>query len=47
MLVVIFSLLQEEADKERWSKLPKILKEFYEEDPDVANMLPEEVKRFR
>ena len=44
---MIFSLLQEEAQKERWSKLPKLLKDFYEEDPDVANMLPEEVERFR
>jgi len=44
---MIFSSLQEEAEKERWSKLPKLLKDFYEEDPDVADMLPEEVERFR
>jgi len=37
----------EEAQKERWSKLPKLLKDFYEEDPDVADMSPEEVERFR
>lgn len=44
---MIFTLLQEVAQKERWSKLPELLKDFYEEDADVANMLPEEVSRFR
>ena len=44
---MILSLLQEEAEKERWSKLPKLLKDFYEEDADVADMSPEEVERFR
>jgi hypothetical protein len=44
---MIFTLLQEEAEKERLSKLPKLLKDVYEEDPDVANMLEEEVNRFR
>jgi hypothetical protein len=44
---MIFTLLQEEGQKERLSKLPKLLKDFYEEDPDVANMLPEDVKMIR
>jgi hypothetical protein len=44
---MILTLLQEEAQKERWSRLPILLKDFYEEDPDVASMLPEEVERFR
>jgi len=44
---MIFTLLQEEAQKERWNKLPDLLKDFYEEDPYVANMLPEEVEQFR
>jgi len=44
---MIFTLLQQEAQKERCSKLPKLMNDFYEEDPDVANMLPEEVEWFR
>ena len=44
---MIFTLLQEEGQKEWLSKLPKVLKDFYEEDADVANMLPEVVERFR
>jgi hypothetical protein len=44
---MIFTLLQEEAQKELGSKFPKLLKDFYEEDPDVANMSPEEVEVFR
>jgi hypothetical protein len=44
---MILILLQEEAQKERWSKLPELWKDFYEEDPDIANMLPEEVEMFR
>jgi hypothetical protein len=40
-------MLQEEAQKERWSKCPPLLKDFYVEDPVVAGMLPEEVQRFR
>ncbi|KAJ4428936.1 hypothetical protein ANN_25932 [Periplaneta americana] len=44
---IVRILLQEEAQKERWSKCPPLLKDFYIEDPDVANMIPEEVERFR
>ncbi|PNF17555.1 hypothetical protein B7P43_G15556 [Cryptotermes secundus] len=41
------SRIFEEAQKERWSKCPPLHKDFYIEDPEVANMLPEEVQRFR
>ncbi|XP_023719255.1 uncharacterized protein LOC111870865 isoform X3 [Cryptotermes secundus] len=41
------SRIFEEAQKERWSKCPPLRKDFYIEDPEVANMLPEEVQRFR
>jgi hypothetical protein len=40
-------MLQEDAQKERWNKCPPLRKDFYIEDPEVANMLPEEVHRFR
>lgn len=37
----------EKNQKERWSKLPPIVKDFYIEDPKVANMPPAEVQRWR
>ncbi|XP_061727461.1 uncharacterized protein LOC133532701 [Cydia pomonella] len=37
----------EESQKERWSKLPPIVKDFYKEDPQVAAMSPAEVSRWR
>ncbi|KAG7309274.1 hypothetical protein JYU34_005215 [Plutella xylostella] len=37
----------DEQQSERWSKLPPIIKDFYKEDPEVANMSSEEVKRWR
>jgi hypothetical protein len=40
-------MLQEEGKKEWLSKCPKLLKDFYEEDPVVANMLPEDIEKFR
>ncbi|XP_066995104.1 probable ATP-dependent RNA helicase DDX43 isoform X2 [Anabrus simplex] len=39
--------IYEEAQKERWSKCPPLDKDFYVEDPDVADMNPEEVSQFR
>lgn len=32
---------------DRWNKLPPIIKDFYKEDPAVANMSPSEVARWR
>ncbi|XP_033225758.1 probable ATP-dependent RNA helicase DDX43 [Belonocnema kinseyi] len=37
----------EAAQKERWAKLPSLKKNFYVEDPEVANMSEEEVALFR
>jgi ATP-dependent RNA helicase DDX43 len=37
----------EEARKERWGKCPRMIKNFYKEDPVVANFSEEEVKRWR
>nr|QOS47394.1 DEAD-box DDX43 [Locusta migratoria] len=37
----------EEAQKEKWSKLPPMIKNFYQEDPEVANMSPEHVAKYR
>ncbi|XP_063218394.1 probable ATP-dependent RNA helicase DDX43 [Bacillus rossius redtenbacheri] len=39
--------IYEEAKKDKWSKLPPLKKDFYVEDPDVANMSKEEVEMFR
>ncbi|CAH2108974.1 unnamed protein product [Euphydryas editha] len=33
--------------QERWDSLPKIIKDFYKEDPAVSNMTPAEVTRWR
>ena len=43
----IFLFLQETAQKERWAKLPSLKKNFYVEDPEVANMTEEQVALFR
>ncbi|TGZ47066.1 probable ATP-dependent RNA helicase DDX43 isoform X1 [Temnothorax longispinosus] len=37
----------EERQKKRWAALPPIIKDFYKEDPDVANMPQSEVAHFR
>lgn len=37
----------EQARKERWAKCPKMIKDFYEEDPEVTNMSEEDVEIFR
>lgn len=37
----------EEARKERWSKCPKMIKNFYNEHLEVSNMTDEEVDKFR
>lgn len=36
-----------EAQNNRWANLPPIIKDFYKEDPVVANMTPAEVTRWR
>ncbi|XP_071449475.1 probable ATP-dependent RNA helicase DDX43 [Hetaerina americana] len=41
------NISHEEAQKERLSKCPKMIKDFYQEDPAVANMTKEEVAEFR
>ncbi|XP_021379022.1 probable ATP-dependent RNA helicase DDX53 [Mizuhopecten yessoensis] len=38
---------QEEHARTKFLGLPELHKEFYIEDPDVANMYPEDVKKFR
>lgn len=38
---------QEEGQKMKWSKCPPLVKEFYKEDPEIKNMDPEAVKKFR
>ncbi|CAO1432263.1 unnamed protein product [Diamesa hyperborea] len=35
------------ARKERWEKCPQLLKNFYEEHPEVTNMTDDEVRNFR
>lgn len=37
----------EAATKRKWASLPPLIKEFYTESPEVANMSPEEVATFR
>ncbi|PSN29920.1 hypothetical protein C0J52_20712 [Blattella germanica] len=37
----------EDAQKERWSKCPPLIKNFYIENPEVANMPAEEAQRIR
>lgn len=37
----------DEKQKERWDNLPPIIKEFYEEDPEVQKWHPAEVTRWR
>ncbi|CAK1545538.1 unnamed protein product [Leptosia nina] len=37
----------DQQQQDRWAKLPPIVKDFYKEDPEVAAMPPEEVKRWR
>ncbi|CAB3227207.1 unnamed protein product [Arctia plantaginis] len=37
----------DQEQQDRWAKLPPIVKDFYQEDPVVANMSPDEVKRWR
>lgn len=36
-----------EVQQNRWANLPPIIKDFYKEDPEVANMSPAEVTRWR
>lgn len=43
----LFIPLQEKFQREKWAKLPAIVKNFYEELPEVANMSPAEVEEFR
>ncbi|KAK4884800.1 hypothetical protein RN001_001071 [Aquatica leii] len=48
--VIDWKALSEECDrysKEKWSKAPPMKKNFYIEDPEVANMSMEEVQDFR
>lgn len=42
-----FRIVQEEASKARWAALPALQKNFYDEHPDVANMLAEKVDAIR
>ena len=37
----------EENQKIRWAKLPKLIKEFYKEHPEVTSMSQEDVDAFR
>ncbi|KPJ17941.1 putative ATP-dependent RNA helicase DDX43 [Papilio machaon] len=37
----------DQAQKERWDKLPPIVKNFYEEDPEVSKMSPKQVAEWR
>ncbi|EAT37615.1 AAEL010402-PA [Aedes aegypti] len=37
----------DEATARQWAKCPKLIKNFYNELPEVANMTPEEVSEFR
>ncbi|XP_013139757.1 PREDICTED: probable ATP-dependent RNA helicase DDX53 [Papilio polytes] len=37
----------DQAQKEKWAKLPAIVKNFYKEDPEVANMSPKQVAKWR
>ncbi|KPJ09026.1 putative ATP-dependent RNA helicase DDX43 [Papilio machaon] len=37
----------DQADKERWAKLPPIVKNFYIEDPEVSSMSPNQVEQWR
>ncbi|KAG8224027.1 hypothetical protein J437_LFUL001104 [Ladona fulva] len=41
------NLNHEKAQKEKWGRCPVLLKNFYVEKEEVANMSPEEVKKFR
>ncbi|XP_067618674.1 probable ATP-dependent RNA helicase DDX43 [Eurosta solidaginis] len=48
--VIDWEALNKKAKKERaarWSKLPELRKDFYNEDPEVANLTPREVARLR
>lgn len=38
---------QEEENQRRWAQLPPLQKNFYQEDPDVANMSAEKVEAIR
>lgn len=37
----------ENHQQERWKNLPPIIKDFYQEDPEISNMNPAEVSRWR
>lgn len=37
----------DKKQQEKFAKLPPVIKDFYKEDPEVANMSPAEVKRWR
>lgn len=39
--------LSDRKERDKWARVPKIIKNVYKEDPDVANMTPEEVNKFR
>jgi len=36
-----------EAQKQRWAKCPPLIKDFYQEHPDVAAFTPQQVKEYR
>lgn len=42
-----FNRQSEDFTKEFWAKLPDIIKNFYQEDPEVANFTPEQVAEIR
>lgn len=45
--MVIIQLLQDEAQKSKWANLPQLIKTFYHEDPEIAQMDPVLVAEFR
>lgn len=46
-ITIIFFPRQEERQKERWAVLPPIIKNFYKEDPAIANMSESRVAHIR
>ncbi|XP_036324102.1 probable ATP-dependent RNA helicase DDX43 [Rhagoletis pomonella] len=48
--VIDWDALNKKAEEERairWAKCPPLTKNFYNEDPEVTNLMPEEVERIR
>ncbi|XP_026684744.1 DEAD-box ATP-dependent RNA helicase 20-like [Diaphorina citri] len=39
--------LSDRKERDKWAREPKIIKNVYKEDPEVANMTPEQVEAFR